>query len=73
MEWKCKEESHLPWLATFSSVKNGGSWCYFCSGNAKLSLTECQELANSRGGECLSTEYIKVSISMKWKCKEGHT
>jgi hypothetical protein len=70
MEWKCKEETHPSWLATFSSLKSHKSWCPTCAGKAKSTLEECQELAISRGGKCLSTEYINAHISMEWKCKE---
>ncbi len=35
-----------------------------------LTLKECQDLAISRGGECLSTEYINQGTSMQWKCKK---
>ena len=72
MEWKCKEESHPSWFATFGSVKNSNTWCLICSGNAKLSLEECQELAISRGGKCLSTEYINAQTYIEWKCKEEY-
>jgi hypothetical protein len=70
MEWKCKEESHPPWSATFSSVKYANSWCPTCAGKAKLTLEECQDLAISKGGKCLSTKYVGALISMEWKCKE---
>jgi len=70
MEWKCNE-GHT-WLANFKSVKNANSWCPNCAGKAKLTLEECQELAISREGECLSTEYINNQTHMEWKCNEGH-
>ena len=70
MEWKCKEETHPSWLATFKNVKNSNSWCPTCAIKNKSTLEECQELAISRGGKCLSTEYINALISMEWKCKE---
>ena len=72
MEWKCKEESHPSWPATFKNIKKG-RWCPFCARNVKLTLKECQEFAISRGGECLSTEYINARTSMEWKCEENHT
>ena len=70
MEWKCKEETHPSWLATFKNVKNSNSWCPTCAIKNKSTLEECQELAISRGGKCLSTKYINANISMEWKCKE---
>ncbi len=38
-----------------------------------LSLKECQDLAISRGGECLSKEYINNQTHMEWKCEKNHT
>jgi len=29
-------------------------------------------LANSKGGYCLSTEYINSKTKLKWECAEGH-
>ena len=31
-----------------------------------------RELAKSRGGKCLSTEYINANTKLEWMCKEGH-
>jgi hypothetical protein len=31
-----------------------------------------QQLAKSRGGECLSNEYTDLKTKMKWKCAFGH-
>ena len=31
-----------------------------------------QQYAFSRGGKCLSTEYINSKTKLKWQCKEGH-
>ena len=70
IEWKCKEEYHKPWFATFNKIKNQQTWCPTCAGNDKLTLEECQELAISRGGKCLSTEYINAKTYIDWKCKE---
>lgn len=35
-------------------------------------LKELQELARSRGGECLSTEYVNMKTPVLWRCAEGH-
>jgi hypothetical protein len=72
MQWKCKEESHPSWPATFKNIKKG-RWCPFCARNVKLTLKECQEFAISKGCECLSTEYINARVYMEWKCEENHT
>jgi hypothetical protein len=38
----------------------------------KLTLKHAQDLAKSRGGECLSTEYKNTKTLMSWLCEYGH-
>jgi len=38
----------------------------------EYTLKDVQELAKSRGGQCLSTEYIDIKSKLKWKCGRGH-
>ena len=39
---------------------------------AKLTIKEMQELANDRGGKCLSKKYINTDTKLKWQCEKGH-
>jgi len=71
LEWKCNTCDYN-WLASFSSIKSQESWCPKCAGNFKLTLKDCQLLAESKDGTCLSEEYTNSSNHMAWKCKEGH-
>ena len=66
MEWKC-ERGHV-WFTSWSSIQQG-SWCPECR---KRTLLEMQELARSRGGECLSTEYVSMRHELHWRCSRGH-
>jgi len=34
-------------------------------------IKDMQELASSRGGQCLSAEYIDIKTKLKWKCAFG--
>lgn len=36
------------------------------------SLEELKNLANSKGGECMSDVYLGTQSNMQWQCKEGH-
>lgn len=36
-------------------------------------LEDCQLVAKSKGGECLSEKYEHVKAMMEWKCSFGHT
>lgn len=38
----------------------------------EYTLRDMQELARSRGGQCLSRESIDVKSKLKWKCSFGH-
>lgn len=39
----------------------------------KLSIEDMREVANQKGGWCLSDEYINSKTKLTWKCSEGHT
>jgi len=70
LEFKCKK-GHI-WKGNPGNVKNG-SWCPHCSGNAKHTLQDMIDLAEKRGGQCLSKKYSGNKGKLHWKCKEGHT
>jgi len=70
LEWECKEGHH--WWATPNDIKHSGYWCSECSGRKKLTIELMQTLATSKGGKCLSTEYINSMTKLLWQCKEGH-
>jgi len=69
LKWLCKE-GHT-WKATPDRIIHG-SWCPYCSGNIKATIKEMQELAQRRGGICLSKEYVNDSTKLEWQCKENH-
>ena len=66
--WRC-DQNH-EWLAELYRVSRH-SWCPYCAGKHKT-LEGMQELAQSKGGKCLSAEYIPCT-KLEWQCKEGHT
>jgi len=69
LQWKCKE-GHK-WHAASSDIRQG-SWCSYCAGTAKLNIEQMQELAEARGGRCLSPSYVNKKTNMKWACKKKH-
>ena len=69
LQWKCRKGHE--WLATGDSIRQG-SWCPKCFGKFPLTIEEMHEIAKSRGGECLSKEYINNNTKLIWKCKDGH-
>ena len=60
------------WETSFNTVLNRGSWCPFCSPTSKGSIEEMREIAESRGGECISSVYVSASNLLKWRCGSSH-
>jgi len=62
------------WYAVSNSITSQGTWCPYpeCGGTKKYTIEEVKEFAKSRGGECLSDTYIKVSEYLEFKCEFGH-
>lgn len=60
------------WKCTTASVFFQDTGCPQCAGTLPLSIEAAQELAKSKGGTCLSTEYKNAKTHLQWQCKEGH-
>lgn len=74
LEWQC-EKGHV-WKATPDSISRI-SWCPVCSKaeagkRRRQTIEEMQELAKSKGFECLSSEYKSAKENLKWRCAKGH-
>jgi hypothetical protein len=56
-------------------VGNKKTWCPYCSGYILIEpLKQLQDIAKSKGGKCLSTEYINDYTKYKFKCNvETHS
>jgi hypothetical protein len=69
LEWEC-DKKHK-WFSAPSKIKND-RWCPYCVGRHKT-IEYYQELAESRGGKCISNKYVGVHSPLKWMCDQGHT
>jgi hypothetical protein len=69
LRWRCAAGHE--WEADPGRVKTG-AWCPYCAHVARLSLNAMVAIAISRGGRCLSTEYVNVETPLSWKCEMGH-
>jgi len=68
--WKC-QHGHT-WKASWNSVKFG-SWCSKCDTNRrKHTIQQMQAIATSRGGQCLSAEYLNKRTKLLWACSMEH-
>jgi DNA-directed RNA polymerase subunit RPC12/RpoP len=65
--WQCKEGHE--WMSKYTNIKSG-EWCRVCANNIKrISIKIILERIKDRELELISTNYIKSSTSLKWKCK----
>ena len=72
LEWKCADPNHPSWFTVPSVILRGG-WCKLCSVRdaakaQRLGIEAMREIAKSRGGQCLSTEYRSINSPLIWKC-----
>jgi hypothetical protein len=71
--WECQEGHQF--RAKVDAVLYHNLWCPECAGRKerrKVTLQTLQELATSRGGRCLSTEYQNTNCRADWQCRFGH-
>ncbi len=75
LRWRCAKGHE--WEAVPSAIKLG-RWCKKCAveviaARRRISLVEIQEMAKSRGGQLISSEYIgNKDDKLRWRCSEGH-
>lgn len=74
LKWKCKKGHE--WSASPYVIMKG-HWCNKCavervSKNQRDTIEMMQEIAKSKGGKCLSKEYITASTRLKWQCSKNH-
>lgn len=69
--WQCSE-GHI-FNMSYSSVKTLGHWCPECAYvKRRISIDFYKKLAESKGGECLSTECKSKEDLLEWQCGKGH-
>jgi len=74
MRWRCSEGHE--WTNCANNVKRG-QWCGICrkkqAGVKRRDTIEAmQQIAKSRGGICLSKEYLGSGKALDWQCEKGH-
>ena len=71
LEWECAKGHR--WKAVPNHIKHNQTWCRKCGIDAQRgSIEEMQEIAESRGGKCLSKKYKDIDTYLNWECSEGH-
>jgi hypothetical protein len=67
--WQCG--AGHKWKAVPASIRKG-SWCPACAGVKRGTIQEMREIAESRGGSCISEGYVNTATKLCWRCREGH-
>ena len=67
--WECRKGHQ--WCAIPHAI-NGGTWCPFCAHVRPHTLEDLRELAKTRDGQCLATEYVNSKTKVLWQCNQGH-
>lgn len=62
---------------TIPNVIFKNHWCPKCGASKRgkarrLTLSEMQEIAMSKGGRCLSQHYVNANSTLLWECNNGH-
>ena len=79
LRWRCAEGHE--WEAIPRNIKNKKYWCPYCAGlkkwhpflsNEQIRLEDIKNFATSKGGKCLSEQYLNSKIKLRWKCAKGH-
>lgn len=60
------------WKVRLTNLVHRRSWCAECYGNKPLTIEAMREIAESRGGQCLSDEYHGLTQKLRWQCSFGH-
>lgn len=69
--WECKHGHQ--WESPPDNVREG-NWCVICNEvkRKQAALARMKKIAKSRGGECLSSEFIGYKDYLRFRCAEGH-
>lgn len=68
LRWRCKRGHE--WRAAFGNVRSG-SWCPKCAVRNPLSIDEMRAVTRSRGGACLSTDYVNPRVKLRGVAPRG--
>lgn len=69
--WQCSE-GHV-WMADPTRINRRGHWCAKCEVNkTRLGIFKMREIAEKKGGKCLSNNYTNNRVKLIWKCVKGH-
>jgi hypothetical protein len=69
LKWECSQGHQ--WSAKPNYIQQG-NWCPYCANNVPLTIERMRQLAQERGGRCLSRVYLGIQKKLLWQCANGH-
>lgn len=70
MEWECSNK-HI-WKTSYGQIRKG-TWCAKCAyDNKRIKIEECNNIAVSKNGKCLSENVHTSMDKLLWECSNGH-
>jgi len=72
LHWSCNT-CNFEWYNAYGAQSHRKYWCHNCADLLPYTIDDMHELAASKGGEFLSTEYINCTTPYLWKCDKNHT
>ena len=75
LHWRCAKGHE--WESSAACVVRAKTWCKRCSDaqsalRKRHSIEDCQVLAATKGGACLSSTYKNSKDKLLWRCNCGH-
>ncbi len=70
MTFMC-DKGHV-WNTKITNIKYGNSWCPTCANRIKLNIDYFKNLAEIKGGKCLTDEYNNQQDKLKFVCANNH-
>lgn len=72
MTWECKRGHRFE--VSLHAAERREHFCEECREIERLeeALENCRAFAETRGGKCLSKEYVSSTAKLEWECIKGH-
>ena len=75
LKWQC-DKGHI-WNMRPMNIRNQKQWCPECweerrGDSTRDTIEHMREIAQARGGYCLSTQYINCETKLHWRCSQMH-
>ncbi|RHZ78137.1 hypothetical protein Glove_167g108 [Diversispora epigaea] len=71
LSWQCLYLIPNVILTSLHNIKDGKTWCQYCTNRVSHTIEDAKQVAFSKNGECLSEMYDNSFSPLSWRCSEG--